>query len=74
MTIDTEIEITLPLTAVVTHYRRGNRRKGEGDELSYRLTLPNGMSVDSRDLGCADEDLDSLVWEQIDATERESAA
>ena len=69
-----EIEITVPLTARVTHYRRGNRRKGESDELGYDLTMPSGLKVDSRDLGCDDEDIDSLVWEQIDAAERESAA
>ena len=69
-----EIEITVPLTAHVAHYRRGNRRKGEADELDYDLTMPSGLKVDSRDLGCDDEDIDSLVWEQIDAAERESAA
>ena len=69
-----EIEVTVPLTARVTHYLRGSRRKGEADELDYELTMPSGLKVGSRDLGCADEDVDSLVWEQIDAAERESAA
>lgn len=69
-----EIEVTVPLTARVTHYQRGNRRKGEADELDYDLMMPSGLKVDSRDLGLDDEDIDSLVWERIDAMERESAA
>lgn len=74
MTTECEIEITLPLTVVVTHYRRGDRRRGESDELDYDLMMPSGLKVDSRDLGCTDEDIDSLVWEQIDRMEKDNAA
>ena len=69
-----EIEITLPLNAVVTRCQRGNPRKGEADELECELYLPSGRQVYTEDLGLDQDDIDSLIWEQIDRAEREDAA
>lgn len=71
---DFEIEVTLPLTVRIRHYRHGNRRLDESDELDYDLSMPGGQQVDSNDLGLHDEDIDSLVWEQIDRMEKDDAA
>jgi hypothetical protein len=72
--MDCEIEITLPLRAVVTRYQRANRNRGQDDEIDCELYLPGGQRVYVEDLGLESDDIDSLVWEQIDRAEREAAA
>lgn len=69
-----EIEITIPLRVVVTRYQRGDQRKGDGDELEFEAYLPGGSRVYNEDLGLESEDIDSLVWDEIDRARREDAA